>query len=144
MKNSLAILASAALLTAPLAIPSTALAQGHGGGHSGGHGGGHGGGGHGGGGFHGGGFHGGGGFRGGGFRGGGGYRGGYRGGYGYGAAALGLGLGLGLGYAPFYGENYDYPDVAYDPGYAYAPPACGQWVWNPPAGRYDWVAVACQ
>ena len=39
MKRSLAILASAALLTAPLTIPSTALAQGHGGG-------GHGGGGH--------------------------------------------------------------------------------------------------
>ena len=143
-KKTLAILAGAALLTAPLAIPTAALAQGHGGGgHSSGgfHGGG-------GGGFRGGaGFHGGGGFRGGygGFRGG---YGGYRGYGGYGALGLGLGLGLGAAYAyaPYYGYGYDYgyPDVAYaDPAYSYAPPPCGQWVWNPAAGRYDWVATAC-
>ena len=141
MNKTLATLAgAAALIAAPLALPSAALAQNHNGG------GGHAGGGHAGGGFHGGGVaRGGGGFHGAAYSG---YRGGYRGGgggywrggrwYGYGAgAALGLGLGLALT-SPYYDGYYD---DAY-PAYGYAPP-CGQWIFNPATGRYDWAAGAC-
>lgn len=135
MNKTLATLAgAAALISAPLAIPSAALAQNHGGGHAGG-------------GFHaGGGYHGasfGGGFRGG-YRGGGYDRGGHWYGGGYGPA-LGIGLGLGLGLAPYYDDYGYYPDAypAYAaPAYGYAPP-CGQWVWSPATGRYEWAAGAC-
>ena len=142
MRKTLALLAGAALLTAPLAIPSAALAAGHGGG---GHaaGGFHGGGG----GFHGGGnFHGGGGFHGasvGGFRGGF-HGGGFRGGHGYYGGGFGWGPAYGVDVLPYaYDYDYAYPDAAYlDPGDGYAPP-CGQWVWNPATGQYDWAAAAC-
>ena len=69
---------------------------------------------------------------------------------------FGLGAAYAYAYAPYYG--YTYPNVVYadpvyanpvyvspvypNPGAAYAP-TCGQWVWNPGAGRYDWVPAAC-
>jgi len=166
MKKLIAALASAALITAPMA----ALAQGHGGGHGGG--------GHGFGGFHGGGFHGG-GFHGGGFRG------GFGGPFFWGA---GFGLGLGLAYDPwfwgyppygyygYYGYpayyEYDYNDDAPAGSSSYyrgsmpsddgappqganariAPPsqqsqapaqACGSWRWDQTAQKYQWATDGC-
>jgi hypothetical protein len=126
MKKITAILASAALAALPL---SAQAYSGHGGG----------------------GFHGAGGYRGGGYRGYGGYR---SGGWGYGLAGLGLGLGVRAYDGAYYDPGY-YAYGAYDVDGGYAPPpppqtysappqpACGHWVWDQPAGRYDWAATAC-
>jgi hypothetical protein len=151
LKPILVALAGASLIGAPL----SAAAQTHGGGHGGGfHGGGHGGSFHGGGGFRGGGsFHGGGGFHGGGFRGGGFHGGHFRGGVPF-VGGLGLGLALGAypwypAYGGYYPDYYDYPPpYASDYDDDYAPPpaqaapqpqACGNWQWNAPAQKYNWI-----
>ena len=132
MKKLLTILAGVALIGGALAAPTAVQA------FSGGHGGG---------------SHGGGGFRAGGFRGGG-FRGAdlRGGGFAYGYPGYGWGDGFLAGDLA-YGYPYPYPDAAYvDPaypvyGYGAAPapaaPACGQWVWNPAAGRYDWTPGPC-
>jgi hypothetical protein len=124
-------LASAVLLTAPLASISTpAIAQSHGGGF------------HGGGGFHsGGGFHGGGGFRGarglhgaGGFQGGDAHRDGFRGGGRHDRDGVIVGLPFG-----YYDDYYDDPD-GYDVGsYDDGSPACGSWSWDGARSRYVWI-----
>jgi hypothetical protein len=157
MNKIVAVLASAALALAPIGV-SPASAQMHGGGHGGG-GGWHGGGG----GWHGGG----GGWHGGGWHGGGGYwHGGYGCCWGYGFPWFIGGVGLGLafaspwyypayyGYPPYYGyvgstvttlpyDDYNEygqgaapPEASPAPG---GPQACGQWVWDQAAGRYNWV-----
>ncbi len=95
----------------------------------------------------------------------GGFHGGFRGGY-YGPAYYGPGVGFapGAGYAdpwyygpayygPAYYGYYGPPAVVYGaPSYSAAPPAgaapapqaaCGQWQWDAPHARYNWIPGAC-